>query len=68
MTTSDPLVTVNDVLAAGGCSWGARRFLRRHGLDHRQFFTGGGLPASVLEATGDAMAKRVAEVARERGE
>lgn len=63
--TSDPLVTMRDVRAARMCSRGARAFFERHRLDWAAFLKGG-LPASVIEATGDAMALKVAEVARGR--
>lgn len=61
--TTDPLVTMAHVRQARMCSRGARAFFRRHGLDWRLFLTQG-LPASVIAATGDAMALRVVEVAR----
>jgi hypothetical protein len=62
---TDPLVTMQHVRAAHMCSRGARAFFERHGLDWRKFLTQG-LPASTIEATGDAMARKVAEVARGR--
>ncbi len=58
------MVTLKHVYAVNGCSMGALVFLKRHKLDYRRFFTGGGLPVEQIEATGDAMAIRVAEVAR----
>lgn len=45
------------------CSRGTRAFFERHGLDWNAFLHEG-IPGSKLEATGDAMAKRVVEVAR----
>lgn len=45
------------------CSRGARAFFERHGLDWQRFLREG-VSASELEATGDALAHRVAEVAR----
>ena len=47
------------------CSRGARAFFQRHGLDWEKF-RHEGLPAEVIEATGDAMALQVVEVARGR--
>lgn len=57
-------VTMADVRAAKMCSKGARKFCERHDLDWKKFLTEG-FPPEVLEATGDAMALRVVEVARE---
>ena len=60
----DVIVTITHVRAAGLCVHGARTWFARHGLDFRAFLTQG-LPASILLATGDAMAARVVEVARQ---
>jgi hypothetical protein len=49
---------------AGYCSRGVRAFFERHALDWSAFLKGG-IPAAALEATGDAMAARVAKLARE---
>ena len=57
------VVTMRHVRAARMCSKGARAFFVRHGLDWATFVRVG-LPAEVIEATGDAMALRVVEVAR----
>lgn len=51
------------VRAARMCSKGARVFFMRHGLDWQTFLREG-LPATVIAATGDAMALQVVEVAR----
>lgn len=45
------------------CSRGARKFVERNNLDWAAFLREG-LPVEVIEATGDAMALQVAEVAR----
>lgn len=58
-------VKMEHVRAARMCSRGARAFFQRHGLDWQKFLKDG-LPAEVLEATGDAMALQVVEVARGR--
>jgi hypothetical protein len=63
----DPLVRVEHCIGVDGrryCAPGLRAFFTRHGLDLRTFIRGG-LPASVIEGTGDAMAIRAAAVARE---
>lgn len=63
---SEPVtVTIAHVRAAGLCVHGARAFFARHGLDFRAFLRDG-IPAQVLLATGDAMALRVVEIARQR--
>lgn len=45
------------------CSGGSREFFKRHNLDWNKFLQEG-IRASELEATGDAMAIRVAQEAR----
>lgn len=59
----DPIVTMRHVRAAKLCSRGARTLAARHGLDWTRFVREG-LPASLVEATGDAFALRVAAAAR----
>jgi hypothetical protein len=61
---TEPLVTVRHLRAAEFCTGGAREWFRRHGLDWNAFLSPG-LPAATLEATGDALALRVAGLARE---
>lgn len=46
------------------CNRGARAFFARHGLDWAAFLASG-IPAHELEATGDAMALKVVDRARE---
>lgn len=60
----DFLVTSDDTTGVV-CAWGVRRWLHDQQLDRKQFFRCG-LPASVLLATGDAMAQSVVEHARQR--
>lgn len=74
MSASDPLVTVQDLYTvpawngeAGYCARGARAWCARHGLDWAAFVRDG-LAASVLEATGDAMALALVAHARARAE
>jgi len=59
------IVVQQDMRALQYCSRGVREFFRLHGLDYGKFLQEG-IPAEELEATGDAMAKAVAEVARGR--
>lgn len=61
--STDVLVTIAHVRAAGMCVHGARAFFARHGLDFRAFLRDG-IPAQVLLATGDAMAARAVAQAR----
>jgi len=65
--SKDVTVTIAHVRAAGLCVHGTRTWFARHGLDFRAFLARG-LPASVLLATGDAMAARAVEVARRDAE
>ncbi|MGC1547217.1 MAG: hypothetical protein WA777_01705 [Rhodanobacter sp.] len=63
--TSEPLVTMAHVRACGFCAKGVREFFSQYdGLDLNQFCREG-LPASVIEATGDALALAAAAKARE---
>ncbi len=62
MTETGIMVKMAHVRQARMCSKGARRFFERHGLDYAEFLKRG-LDSSLIRATGDAMAIRVAEVA-----
>lgn len=62
-TGSGVKVTMLHVRQAGMCSRGARAFFERHGLDWTKFLEEG-LDAEILEATEDAMALQVVEIAR----
>ena len=64
---SDLVITINDVRAAGLCVNGSRAWFARHGLDFRAFLREG-MDADTLLATGDAMALRVVEYARQQQE
>lgn len=63
--TKEVLVRMVDIRKAKMCSQGARLFFEKQGLDWDSFLKKG-VPAKLLEATGDAMAIQVAEVARGR--
>lgn len=63
MSDVDVIVRADDLHAVGYCNRGARAWFARHGLDWARFVADG-LPAGDLEATGDAMALRLAEYAR----
>lgn len=63
MTALDPIVRVEHIRKARMCSRGARMWAQRHGLDYMTFVTQG-YPASVIEATGDALGRQVAAIAR----
>lgn len=58
-------VRMEHVRAARMCRRGAKAFFERHNLDWETFLREG-LPAEQIEATGDAMAIQVVEVARGR--
>jgi hypothetical protein len=58
------IVRPDDLHAIGYCNRGARAWCLRTGLDWAQFVTSG-IAAEELEATGDAMAIRLAQHTRE---
>lgn len=62
---SDVIVRVDDLHSVGYCNRGARVFFAKHGLDWAVFVRDG-LPVEVFEATGDAMALRLAEFSRDK--
>ncbi|MFN3297690.1 hypothetical protein [Caldimonas sp.] len=59
------IVTIGHVRAAGLCVHGTRTWFTRHGLDFSAFLRKG-IDAQTLLATGDAMAQRVVEHARQQ--
>lgn len=59
------IVTIAHVRAAGLCVNGSRAWFVRHGLDFRAFLRDG-LDVDTLLATGDAMALRVVNCARQQ--
>ncbi len=61
--STDVTVTIDDVRAVGLCVNGTRAWFARHDLDFRAFLRDG-CDAETLLATGDAMAQRVVEHAR----
>jgi hypothetical protein len=62
---SEVRVFMKDIRSAKMCSKGARAFFSRHHLDWEDFLRNG-INSDKLEATGDAMALEVVEVARGR--
>lgn len=60
-------VTMRDVREVKLCAGGARAFAKRHELDWSKFLAEG-IPAEVLEQTGDAFALAAVENARKRWE
>lgn len=63
MNDEDPIVTIRHIRHVGLCARGARMWFAQKGLDYAVFLKEG-YPASVLEATGDALALKVAAAAR----
>jgi hypothetical protein len=59
------IVTVQDLRATRLCFQGSRPWLARHGLSWQEFLANG-IEAEVLDATGDALVKRVTAQARAR--
>lgn len=64
---TEPRVTMAHIRRVHFCARGARAFFERYGLDWSAFLREG-IPASQLEATGDALAARVCALAREEAE
>lgn len=58
------IVTHQDLQRLRYCNKGTRAFFQRHGLDWSEFVKNG-LPESEFLRTGDAMAIRLVEFARE---
>ena len=63
--STEPVITIDHVRAVGLCVNGTRTWFARHDLDFRAFLREG-LDADTLLATGDAMAQRVVDHARNR--
>lgn len=61
----DAVVTLKDIRSLNYCSGGSRKFFARHGLSWSDFLKNG-ISATTLEATGDDLAIKLAEVARGR--
>lgn len=64
---SDVIVTTAHLRSAGLCARGGREWAARYGLDWHAF-RAQGIPAAELEATGDALALKVAAIARAEGQ
>ena len=62
--STQTLITIDHVRAVGLCVNGTRVWFARHDLDFRAFLRDG-CDAETLLATGDAMAQRVVEHARQ---
>jgi hypothetical protein len=65
ITTEDVATVPNWNGGVGLCARGVREWTRARGIDYLRFVRNG-IPASELLATGDALAIRVVEHARER--
>lgn len=65
MNNPDPIVTIQHVREETMCVRGARVWFERYNLDFRHFLMEG-YPASVIEATGDALGLRVGRRARQQ--
>ena len=60
---SEVLVTMHHIRKSGLCSRGARLFCKRWGGDWNDFLING-VSVEILEKTGDAMAIKLAKLAR----
>jgi len=65
MVTRQDLRKLKGGRRLGLCSHRAAKWFDAHGLKWSDFINGG-MPASVLEASGDSRAIRAAQIARER--
>lgn len=65
MADEDLIIVIGDIRKAGHCVRGARHWFGGRGLDFKAFLKDG-LPASVLLATGDALALQVVNAKRLR--
>jgi hypothetical protein len=63
--TTQTVITIDHVRAAGLCVNGTRTWFARHDLDFRAFLRDG-CDAEILLSTGDAMALKVVDYARAR--
>lgn len=61
---NDPIVRIEHAKKAGMCSRGVRQWFEANGLDYARFLRSG-LLASEVEATGNALAIKVAAIARD---
>lgn len=61
------IVHVRHMRALGFCLKGCRKFYASHGLDWKECLAKG-TPVEQIEATGDAMAMKVASLARKEAE
>ncbi len=61
--SNDPIVKPRHIRPL--CARGARAWFKRHGLSYSDFVSKG-TPASVIEATGDALGLQVAARARQQ--
>lgn len=61
--SDEVVVKLKHLRPAGFCVEGAIAFTKRYGIDWN-LFKRQGLPASRLEATGNALARKLVEVAR----
>lgn len=59
---NDPIVKPEHIRPL--CARGARAWFKRHALSYSDFVSKG-MPASVIEGTGDALGKQVADRARQ---
>lgn len=56
--TEDVIITMDDIIKAGHCASGARRYFRAHGMDFNDFMRNG-ISATEFMEKGDALAVRV---------
>lgn len=61
-------ITMEHIRAGGGCAWGLREFFKRYNLDLKSFLSHGYIDANELLSTGDELAIRIVEKAKNKGD
>ena len=59
-------ITMEHIRAGGGCAWGLREFFKRYHLDLNAFIRDGYIDSEKVLKTGDALAVRIVNIAKEQ--
>lgn len=54
-----------DIRQGGGCAWGLRAWFKHYGLSFNDFIQNGGIDSTKILSTGDALAIRIVELAKQ---
>lgn len=58
-------ITMADIRRGGGCAWGLRAWFKHYGLSFNDFIQNGGIDSATFLSTGDALAIRIVELAKQ---